>query len=133
MEVHSIFVKRLCAERRETKIKTQIVKLNFETKRSKLHRNSKKGNILGQKLFKEGNTSQAVLDRRLKEKKKLEGRYEEVQAKINDLILKAPFDGMLGTKNFSEGAFLEPGDVVVSISNHSQNYYIHCEREEMEM
>ena len=58
-----------------------------------------------QKLFNEGNTSQAVLDRRLKEKKKLEGRYEEVQAKINDLILKAPFDGILGTKNFSEGAF----------------------------
>jgi len=71
--------------------------------------------LRAQKLFKEGNTSQAVLDRRLKEKKKLEGRYEEVQAKINDLILKAPFDGILGTKNFSEGAFLVPGDIVVSI------------------
>ena len=76
--------------------------------------------IRAQKLFKEGNTSQAVLDRRLKEKKKLEGRYEEVQAKINDLILKAPFDGMLGTKNFSEGAFLVPGDVVVSIYDIKQ-------------
>ncbi len=76
--------------------------------------------LRAQKLFKEGNTSQAVLDRRLKEKKKLEGRYEEVQAKINDLILKAPFDGILGTKNFSEGSFLVPGDVVVSIYDIKQ-------------
>ena len=76
--------------------------------------------LRAQKLFKEGNTSQAILDRRLKEKKKLEGKYEEVQAKISDLILKAPFDGMLGTKNFSEGAFLVPGDIVVSIYDIKQ-------------
>ncbi len=67
------------------------------------------------KLFDEGNTSRAILDKRLKEKKKLQGKFEEIQAKINDLILKAPFDGVLGTKNFSEGSFLKPGDVIVGI------------------
>ncbi len=67
------------------------------------------------KLRKEGNASQAMLDKRFKEKKKLEGKYEEILAKLNDLIIKAPFDGLISIKNFSEGAFLKPGDVITSI------------------
>ena len=54
------------------------------------------------------------------EEKVREELSKESQAKINDLILKAPFDGILGTKNFSEGAFLVPGDVVVSIYDIKQ-------------
>lgn len=76
--------------------------------------------LRAKKLFEEGNTSQAILDRRLKDKKKLEGRLDEVQAKIDDLILRAPFDGILGTKNFSEGSFLKPGDVIVGIYDIEQ-------------
>ncbi len=71
--------------------------------------------LRAKKLFDDGNTSRAILDKRLKEKKKLQGKFEEIQSKINDLILKAPFDGVLGTKNFSEGSFLKPGDVIVGI------------------
>ena len=67
------------------------------------------------KLVKEGNASQAMLDKRLKEKKKYEGQYEEVVAKINDRIIKTPFDGMISTKNFSVGSFVKPGDVITSL------------------
>tara|TARA_B100000524_G_scaffold130447_1_gene64524 strand:- start:1287 stop:2327 length:1041 start_codon:yes stop_codon:yes gene_type:complete len=67
------------------------------------------------KLRNEGNASQAMLDKRFKEKKKLEGKYEEILAKLNDLIIKAPFDGLISIKNFSEGAFLKPGDIITSI------------------
>ncbi len=67
------------------------------------------------RLVEEGNASQAMLDRRFKEKRKYEGKYEEVVAKINDRIIKTPFDGMISTKNFSIGSFIEPGDVITSL------------------
>lgn len=67
------------------------------------------------KLVNEGNASQAMLDKRLKEKKKLEGKYEEVSAKLNDLIIKTPFDGILSSKKYSNGSFVKPGDVITSL------------------
>lgn len=68
-----------------------------------------------QKLTKEGNASQALLDKRLKEKKKLEGKVEEILAQIRDLTISAPFDGIISTKNFSEGSFVEPGDIIANL------------------
>ena len=66
------------------------------------------------KLLSEGNISQAVVDKRFKEKKVLEGRFEEISAKIEDLVIKAPFDGVIGTKNFSIGSFVNPGQVIAN-------------------
>lgn len=68
-----------------------------------------------QKLTKEGNASQALLDKRLKEKKKLEGKVEEILAQIRDLTISAPFDGVISTKNFSEGSFVKPGDIIANL------------------
>ena len=67
------------------------------------------------KLVNEGNASQAMLDKRLKEKKKLEGKYEEVSAKLNDLIITTPFDGIISSKKYSQGSFVKPGDVITSL------------------
>jgi len=66
-------------------------------------------------LSKKGNISQSVLDNRLTEKIRLMGKVDEIKAKINDLILKAPFDGTIGLRNFSLGAFVKPGDVITTI------------------
>lgn len=68
-----------------------------------------------QKLAEDGNASQALLDRRLKEKTKLEGRVEEIMAKIKDLQITAPFDGIISTKNFSDGSFIQPGEVIANL------------------
>ena len=68
-----------------------------------------------QKLANEGNASQALLDKRLKEKKKLEGKVEEILAQIRDLTISAPFDGIISTKNFSEGSFVKPGDIIANL------------------
>ena len=68
-----------------------------------------------QKLAEEGNASQALLDRRLKEKTKLEGRVEEIMAKIKDLQITAPFDGIISTENFSDGSFIQPGEVIANL------------------
>jgi len=66
-------------------------------------------------LSKKGNISQSILDNRLTEKIRLTGKVDEIKAKINDLVLKAPFDGTIGLRNFSVGAFVKPGDVITTI------------------
>lgn len=66
-------------------------------------------------LSKKGNISQSILDSRLTEKIRLLGKVDEIKAKINDLILKAPFDGTIGLRNFSVGAFVKPGEVITTI------------------
>ena len=48
-------------------------------------------------------------------KKKLSGKVQEIQARIEDLKIKAPFDGYTGIRNYSEGSFIMPGDVVTEL------------------
>ena len=67
------------------------------------------------KLFSKGNISQTVLDNRLMLKEKLNARLEEINAKINDLKVLAPFDGITSVKNFSEGSLVKPGDVITTL------------------
>ena len=66
-------------------------------------------------LSEKGNISQSVLDNRLTEKIRLTGKVDEIKAKINDLVLRAPFDGTIGLRNYSVGAFVKPGDVITTI------------------
>ena len=66
-------------------------------------------------LSQNGNISQSVLDSRLTEKIRLTGKVDEIKAKINDLVLKSPFDGTVGLRNFSVGAFVKPGDIITTI------------------
>ena len=66
-------------------------------------------------LSEKGNISQSVLDNRLTERIRLAGKVDEIKAKINDLVLKAPFDGTIGLRNYSVGAFVKPGDVITTI------------------
>ncbi|MAZ46333.1 MAG: hypothetical protein CMM98_01990 [Rickettsiales bacterium] len=67
------------------------------------------------KLFSKGNISQTILDNRLMLKDKLNARLEEINAKINDLKILAPFDGITSVKNFSEGSLVKPGDVITTL------------------
>ena len=53
------------------------------------------------KLSRNGNISKSILDNRLMIKK-LSGKYEEIKARIDDLKIKAPFDGYTGIRNYSE-------------------------------
>ena len=67
------------------------------------------------KLFSKGNISQTILDNRLMLKDKFNARLEEINAKINDLKILAPFDGITGVKSFSEGSLVKPGDVITTL------------------
>lgn len=76
--------------------------------------------LRAKKLLVEGNASQSMLDKRLMQKKKLEGKLKEIQAKIDDLIIKSPFSGIIGTKNFSEGAYIDPGNIITTLYDISK-------------
>ncbi len=67
------------------------------------------------KLSEKGNISKSILDNRLMSKKKLSGKVQEIMAKIEDHKIKAPFDGYTGIRNFSEGSFVKPGDVITEL------------------
>lgn len=67
------------------------------------------------KLSERGNISQSILDNRLMIKKKLSGKINEISAQLEDHKIKAPFDGFTGIRNFSEGSFVKPGDVITEL------------------
>ncbi len=67
------------------------------------------------KLLSKGNISQSILDNRLMIKKRLVSKVSQIQAQIDDLKIKAPFDGYTSIRNFSEGALLKPGDVITNL------------------
>lgn len=71
------------------------------------------------KLSENGNISQSILENRLTQKEKLSGKVEEIRAKINELILIAPFNGIIGIRNYSEGSFIKPGDIITTIYDNS--------------
>ncbi len=68
-----------------------------------------------EKLSSKGNISQTLLDNRIMAKKRLTAKLDEINAKIDDLIIKAPFKGVTSVRNFSEGSLLRPGDVVTTL------------------
>ena len=66
------------------------------------------------KLSEKGNISQSILDNRLM-LKKLSAKVQEIEAKIEDLKIKAPFNGFTSSRNFSEGALVKPGDIITNL------------------
>ncbi len=68
-----------------------------------------------EKLSAKGNISQTLLDNRIMAKKRLSAKLDEIEAKIDDLTIKAPFKGVTSLRNYSEGSLLEPGDVVTTL------------------
>ncbi|MCS5707995.1 efflux RND transporter periplasmic adaptor subunit [Candidatus Berkiella cookevillensis] len=47
-------------------------------------------------------------------------RLSEINAKIRDRTIRAPFDGILGLRKISVGSLVRPGDVITTLDNISQ-------------
>lgn len=47
-------------------------------------------------------------------------RLIEIEAKIEDRTIRAPFDGILGLRKISLGSLVQPGDVITTLDNISQ-------------
>lgn len=64
--------------------------------------------------------SKGTLQERLSSLKQSEAAAESIQARIDELTITAPFDGILGFREVSVGALVQPGDMITTIDDLSQ-------------
>ena len=73
-----------------------------------------------QTLLKEDVIPQRDYDERLTLRNVTRQRIREIEARISDRTIRAPFDGILGLRQVSVGALVEPGDLIATIDDLSR-------------
>jgi membrane fusion protein (multidrug efflux system) len=71
-------------------------------------------------LLKENVIPQRDYDERLTLGNITRQRIREIEARISDRTIRAPFDGVLGLRQVSVGALVEPGDLITTIDDLSR-------------
>ncbi len=71
-------------------------------------------------LLKEDVVPQRDYDERLTLLNVTRQRIREIEARISDRTIRAPFDGILGLRQVSVGALVEPGDLITTIDDLSR-------------
>ena len=70
-------------------------------------------------LVARGAVSQAQLDERERELETAEARLRAIESRLQDRLIKAPFGGVVGLRNISLGALVEPGDLITTLDDIS--------------
>tara|TARA_B110000444_G_C18800972_1_gene577444 strand:- start:331 stop:1383 length:1053 start_codon:yes stop_codon:yes gene_type:complete len=70
-----------------------------------------------EKLVKQRSASQTELDKARTEVIKAQFRIVEIEARIADRQIKAPFTGVLGLRNISDGALVSAGVIITTLDN----------------
>ena len=68
-------------------------------------------------LAKQGTESQSRLDEVSAARDAAEARLHEIQARISDRLIRAPFGGVLGLREVSPGTLLQPGDRITTLDD----------------
>ncbi len=71
-------------------------------------------------LVQQGAASQSMLDEREREYRSAQSRYNALEARLEDLRLRAPFSGVVGLRNISVGALVTPGDLITTLVDDDQ-------------
>ena len=71
------------------------------------------------RLASQGAASQSLLDQRRREYETARARLKAIESKLQDRLIVAPFSGIVGLRNISVGALVEPGDVVTTLDDDS--------------
>jgi membrane fusion protein, multidrug efflux system len=71
-------------------------------------------------LVKSGAASQSLLDQRLREYEAAQARYNAIESRLKDLLLQAPFAGVVGLRQVSVGALVSPGDIITTLNDDSK-------------
>ncbi len=66
-------------------------------------------------LIETDSVSRTMLDEQIAQVAVSEARVQAAQATLNDFIIRAPFDGVLGLRRVSPGALVEPGAVITTL------------------
>ena len=102
-----------------------LVKLNNQEERAKV--NELEANLAEsvaqlnryQDLLKKKATSTSQVDEQEAKTKAIAAQLASAKTKLNDLVIKAPFDGVLGFREISVGAYVKSGDVITSLDDLS--------------
>jgi membrane fusion protein (multidrug efflux system) len=68
-------------------------------------------------LVKTGAASAAILDENEREAAVFRARIAAIQSRIDQRVIKAPYDGVLGLRNISVGALAQPGSLITTIDD----------------
>lgn len=71
-------------------------------------------------LVKKRAASPAALDEQRRELETAQARVKAIQSRIDQRIIKAPFDGILGLRNISVGSLAQPGVMITTIDDDSE-------------
>lgn len=66
-------------------------------------------------LAREGTESASVLGTRQRDMNTARGRLRQVESRLEDRLVKAPFDGVVGLRNVSVGTLVSPGTVITTL------------------
>lgn len=70
-------------------------------------------------LAQRSQAAQSQLDERRRELETVEAQLQAIEARLADLLVLAPFDGVLGLRQISPGAFVQPGTVITTLNDIS--------------
>mgnify|MGYP003654678794 CR=1 FL=1 len=89
-----------------------------ELKRAQAVRSERKLTLDRLRQLKKGQlTSQEQVDRTRLELEQADASISAIKTRINDRIIRAPFDGTIGLRNISVGALVETGDVIATLDD----------------
>ena len=70
-------------------------------------------------LVRQGNSSESVLDVRTRELEAAQSRLMAAKARLEDRMITAPFDGVLGIRQVSVGTLVSPGSAITTLDDVS--------------
>lgn len=66
-----------------------------------------------------GTAAKSLLDERRREWETARARLTAIESRLDDRLVRAPFSGVVGLRNISVGALVEPGDVITTLDDDS--------------
>lgn len=70
-------------------------------------------------LVAQGSASESLLDERKRDLDTARALLVAIESRLADRLVKAPFAGVLGLRNISPGALVEPGDLITTLDEDS--------------
>ena len=64
-------------------------------------------------------TSKSLVDQQEAKTKAIAAQLQSARTKLNDLVIKAPFDGVLGFRDVSLGSYIDAGSIITSLDDLS--------------
>jgi membrane fusion protein (multidrug efflux system) len=70
-------------------------------------------------LVRQRSASESLLDERKRDLDTARAMLVALESRLADRVVKAPFDGVVGLRNISRGALVEPGDLITTLDDDS--------------